>query len=102
VVKVRYIVIYDVTDNDLRNKLIKLLTDYGLERIQYSAFLGELKQHSLNSLTTEIKRIMNKSGEYVLILPVCDRCFTSKKTVGKPKKYAHIEEAGLKPRVQVF
>lgn len=53
-----YLIIYDITDDNLRNKIAGKLEDYGLERIQYSAFLGKLKRYQLNSLIEELKEIL--------------------------------------------
>jgi len=53
-----YLIIYDISNNAIRARLAELLKDYGLERVQYSAFLGELKRHQLKSLITDIKKIL--------------------------------------------
>ncbi|MEX0569304.1 CRISPR-associated endonuclease Cas2 [bacterium] len=57
--EVTYLVIYDITDDSLRNKVSDTLEDYGLERIQYSAFIGRLKRHRLGSLVEDLKTILN-------------------------------------------
>ena len=51
-----YLVIYDITSNKLRNKIAEVLKNYGLDRIQYSAFIGRLQRFKLNSLIEELKR----------------------------------------------
>mgnify|MGYP000589584965 CR=1 FL=1 len=51
-------VIYDITDDALRSRVALKLEDYGLERIQYSAFMGRLKRYLLNSLIEDIKAIL--------------------------------------------
>ncbi len=38
----RCLLIYDITHDGTRSKIADVCLDYGLERIQYSAFLGEL------------------------------------------------------------
>jgi CRISPR-associated protein Cas2 len=40
----RYVVIYDITDDNLRALVAETLKDYGLQRIQYSAFIGSLRR----------------------------------------------------------
>lgn len=57
--RVTYLVIYDITDDSLRNKVADILEDYGLERIQYSAFIGSLKRYQLRSLVEDLKTILN-------------------------------------------
>ncbi len=56
-----YLVIYDITNNSLRSKLAEKLKDYGLERIQYSAFIGHLKKYELNSLLEDIKKLLTST-----------------------------------------
>jgi CRISPR-associated endonuclease Cas2 len=36
------LVIYDISSNSLRDRLARRLFDYGLQRVQLSAFCGEL------------------------------------------------------------
>ena len=45
----RYVVIYDVSDDNLRTLVAETLKDYGLQRIQYSGFMGDLRRDELNS-----------------------------------------------------
>jgi len=53
-----FLIIYDITNDRLRTKIANVLKDYGLDRIQYSAFLGSLKQFELNSLITDLKNVL--------------------------------------------
>jgi len=83
----RYVVIYDITDDNLRALVAETLKDYGLQRIQYSAFIGDLRRDELNSLIVDLKNLIKDLTENVQIYPLCDTCFKGKKEVGKPKKY---------------
>jgi len=51
----RYVVIYDITDDNLCALVAETLKDYGLQRIQYSAFLGNLRRDELNSLIVDLE-----------------------------------------------
>jgi len=84
---VRYLVIYDITDDNLRALVAETLKDYGLQRIQYSAFIGHLRRDKLNSLIVDLKNLIKDLVENVQLFPVCDTCFRGKREVGKPKKY---------------
>jgi len=95
----RQIVIYDVTDDNLRNQVSELLKDYGLTRIQYSAFLGSLCHHELNGLLVDLRDLISDKLENVQIYPVCDTCFSGRREVGKRKRYEYDE---TKPRVSYF
>ncbi len=53
-----FLIIYDITNDNLRNKIAETLKDYGLERIQYSAFIGSLPRFKLNSLIEDLKKLI--------------------------------------------
>ena len=88
----RYLIIYDITDDNLRNHVSELLKDYGLQRIQYSAFIGNLRRDKLNSLTVDLRRLIGEAVENVQIYPLCDVCFKGRWEIGKPKKYEFKEK----------
>jgi len=46
-------VIYDIHKNKLRQRVVKRCRLYGLQRVQKSVFLGELKSKGLKALYTE-------------------------------------------------
>jgi len=83
----RYVVIYDITNDNLRALVAETLKDYGLQRIQYSAFIGYLRRDELNSLLVDLKNLIKDLTENVQLYPLCDTCFKGRKEVGKPKKY---------------
>ncbi len=63
-----YLIVYDITDDSIRNRVSNKLKDYGLERIQYSAFVGELQPRRYRSLVGELKKIISKAkGERKVI-----------------------------------
>ena len=88
----RYLIIYDISDDNLRNHVSELLKDYGLQRIQYSAFIGNLRRDKLNSLTVDLRRLIGEAVENVQIYPLCDVCFKGRREIGKPKRYELVEE----------
>jgi len=83
----RYVVIYDITDDNLRALVAETLKDYGLQRIQYSAFIGNLRRDKLSSLLVDLKNLIRDLVENVQLYPVCDTCFKGRREVGKSKKY---------------
>ncbi len=52
--------VYDITSDRIRNKVAQFCLDYGLTRIQYSAFLGELNLNRQEELWLKCRR---KLGE---------------------------------------
>lgn len=75
----RYIVIYDISDDNLRNSIAKKLEDYGLTRIQFSSFIGNLPRFRLSALVNELRELIKgKTGERrsIIIYPLCDSCYS--------------------------
>ena len=67
------LVSYDIADNALRLKLSKKLVYYGLERIQYSVFIGNIKSRFQKQLENDARELIEKSKkttDKVLILPL--------------------------------
>ncbi len=59
----KYLVVYDITNDRLRARVAEKLKDYGLRRIQYSAFLGELIPRRLRSLVQDLRKILGPRPE---------------------------------------
>ncbi|MEM0111343.1 MAG: CRISPR-associated endonuclease Cas2 [Nitrososphaerota archaeon] len=97
----RYLVIYDITDDNLRIRVAETLKDYGLTHIQYSAFFGYLRRDELNSLIVDLKRLIGDAVENVQIYPLCDLCFRGRKVIGKPKRY-ELDEETKRPKFAYF
>ncbi len=56
------LVIYDIADDGTRAKVADCCLDYGLDRIQYSAFAGQLCRTYQEELLLRIKRRVGKRG----------------------------------------
>jgi CRISPR-associated protein Cas2 len=65
--------IYDIPNDGARNKVADLCLDYGLERIQYSAFEGELKRTHQEELVMRIKKRLGKQAGDVRLVPICEK-----------------------------
>lgn len=69
------LVIYDISNDRDREKLADLLFNFGLTRIQYSAFKGELNPHDRSLLLDRVKKYAKGERDSIYIVPLCDRCF---------------------------
>jgi len=67
------LIVYDISDNGLRNKLAEILKDHGLIRIQRSAFIGELTIQERSDLVQKIKRLPLDRNDRVDFFPICIR-----------------------------
>jgi len=56
-----YVVFYDITDNELRNKVADFLKKKGMRRVQLSVFVGELNSSRLKDVEAGLRLIYRKS-----------------------------------------
>ena len=66
--------IYDISSNSLRDRLARRLFDYGLQRVQLSAFCGELNSHDREVLLKELPNFIECERDRIYVVPLCDRC----------------------------
>jgi len=69
----RTFVIYDVSEDKIRNKVADVCLDYGLERIQYSAFRGDLTANRRQELVMKLQSRFGKAEGCIHIIALCDK-----------------------------
>ena len=67
--------IYDITDNKIRNNIVKIAQEYGLYRVQKSVFFGKVNKNKLDEIILESKKIINFEEDSVYIFPMCEKDF---------------------------
>jgi len=67
-------VFYDIQNGRIRSRVGELCKDYGLKRIQNSAFSGSLPLRHRNMLFAEIKKIIGDHAAHLVFQPVCSKC----------------------------
>ena len=75
------LVVYDITSDRLRAKIADICLDYGLERVQYSVFCGDLSTNRQGELMQKVRRKLGKSPGSVLLYPICERDLLLKRAV---------------------
>lgn len=66
-------VVYDIVDDRIRGRVANTCKDYGLERVQYSAFSGELDITRRSELFTRLADELGRDVGRILLLPVCEK-----------------------------
>lgn len=79
----RVLLFYDVQDNRTRNKIVETCEDYGLDREQYSVFMGELTPRQLRALGRELAHLL-ESGGYILLVPIAAPEWRKRRQIGAP------------------
>ena len=82
----RYLIAYDVTDNQRRNRLARFLLDYG-DRVQYSAFECELTGPRLDEVLQGVVKYMARQEDNVRVYRLCADCAGKIQTFG-PQRVA--------------
>ncbi len=65
--------IYDIPDDRIRYKVAERCKDYGLSRIQYSAFAGDIDRNRREELMLRLKKTLGKKEGNIRVQPVCGR-----------------------------
>lgn len=65
------LLVYDIPDDARRAKIADACLDYGLDRIQYSAFLGPLLPSYREELMLKLKKILGSQPGNIQLFPLC-------------------------------
>jgi CRISPR-associated protein Cas2 len=77
----RCLLIYDISHDGTRTKVADACLDYGLERVQYSAFMGELSWIHQRELLLQIKRRIGKHDVNIQLFPLDEKSWTSRRVI---------------------
>lgn len=87
-------VVYDIEDDRIRYQIANACKDYGLERIQFSAFLGPLNANKRNELFLRLKKVLGEKPGKVLMIPICEKDQKARRSItvhldadGKPETH---------------
>jgi CRISPR-associated protein Cas2 len=64
------VVVYDVTEDDVRNKVAETLKAFGLARVQKSAFIGRLPPALVKELAERLRRVIKNANADIIILKI--------------------------------
>lgn len=67
------LLIYDIADDRRRTKAADVCKDFGLARIQYSAFLGEISRARQGELIQKLRRALHECDHRIHLFPLCEK-----------------------------
>ena len=70
--EVSLVLIYDIEDDRIRARVADTCLDYGLERIQFSAFFGRLNRNRRQELSLRVQAEIGDRPARVRVIPVCE------------------------------
>ncbi len=74
-------VAYDIEDNSKRSKIAELLQYYGLARIQYSVFAGEIPVRKLKEMNEILFDFELEDDDNITIVSICENCKDDVKSI---------------------
>jgi len=73
------LIIYDIESDKIRNKAAEYCKDYGLKRIQFSAFLGDMNRNRREELFLKLKKLLGQAKGNIQLIPLCDKDYGLRK-----------------------
>lgn len=67
------ILIYDIQHDGTRTKIADACLDYGLDRVQFSSFIGRLSRNRAEELMQEIARILGDKSGNIQLIPIAEK-----------------------------
>lgn len=77
----RCLLLYDISHDRTRGRVADACLDYGLDRIQYSAFLGSLARTHQEELMLRLKRLLRKRQGNIQLFPLCEADWKSRQVI---------------------
>ena len=76
-------IIYDISKDKPRKKMSDSCEQYGLYRVQYSAFLGNVNKNQMDELQLRAEELINEKTDAVYLFPMCEEDFKKVALVGQ-------------------
>jgi CRISPR-associated protein Cas2 len=80
------LLVYDISDDRKRGKVANACLDYGLDRIQFSAFLGSLLSTHQQELMLKVRKILGKKPGNIQLFPICAEDWAKRKVIEQKEK----------------
>jgi CRISPR-associated protein Cas2 len=87
------LVVYDISDDEIRLRVSEVCKRFGLARIQRSTFLGRLTSMQRKELAAALRRAFGDADGNIQIFVICRADLALREIIGKPfEEYAGKEE----------
>jgi CRISPR-associated protein Cas2 len=78
----KYLITYDISEDRKRNKVIKLLNEYG-RRVQFSCFEIEIHPKKLPHLVSKLQELIDNETDRLFVFPISEYATPFIKKLGK-------------------
>ncbi|MEM1644182.1 MAG: CRISPR-associated endonuclease Cas2 [Desulfurococcaceae archaeon] len=83
------LVVYDISDNDVRRRLSDYLKAKGFTRIQRSAFIGRPMPTTLKDVERILGKFVKEPTDVIQVFPITENTLKYAKTYGNPLSIIH-------------
>ena len=80
------LVIYDISDDNIRLKVANICKRFGLSRIQKSAFLGDIPSARRKELVMKLRRSLKGEGN-IQVFVICKPDFSLREVIGSEGEF---------------
>jgi len=77
------LVIYDIADDRARLKVADACLDYGLDRVQFSAFAGDISRNLQAELFKKLSKLLGKRPGNIQLIPICETDWGQRLVISK-------------------
>ncbi|MCA9943101.1 MAG: CRISPR-associated endonuclease Cas2 [Ardenticatenaceae bacterium] len=74
------LLIYDIPDDRIRTKVADKCLDYGLDRVQFSAFSGNISRNLQEELFLQVTDLLSDEAGNIQLLPICGKDWSNRLT----------------------
>lgn len=80
------LIVYDIPNDRVRGKIADVCLDYGLDRIQWSAFLGDLTRTHQEELWQKLSHVLGKQPGNIQLFPICENDWKGRQVLVRERK----------------
>jgi CRISPR-associated protein Cas2 len=96
------LMLYDIEDDRLRGRVANICLDYGLVRIQFSAFLGKLNRNHREELTLRLSKEVGTALARLRVIPLCQTDFETMWVLDQYRLPEETPALAAKPALRVI
>ena len=67
------LLMYDIPDDRVRGKIADACLDYGLDRVQFSAFQGDISRNYQEELFQKVTTLLGSRAGNIQLIGICER-----------------------------
>jgi CRISPR-associated protein Cas2 len=76
-------IVYDISEDKVRNRVAKKCKQFGLQRVQKSVFLGRLESNRFDELSEVCRELIDEETDSVYLFPFCQEDFRRINVLGQ-------------------